>query len=351
MAYRVGIVGASGIAINTPRGDPSPPLDMEVYPSHVGSISNMPDVELAAICDFNPEALERFTEAWSERWPETRLYADYREMLDGETLDILTVATSDHRHAQIVIDGAESGLKGIFCEKPIATTLEDADAMIAACERNGVKMSVNHSRRWFPLYHKVRQVIRDGAIGKPTVMTAVLGGPRSMMFRNGTHFIDAVCFFAESEPSKVSAILEDGFDDWDRYRGDGGKLPENEPGMTGTIIFENGVRALFRALKGTAPLGSLEITGPRGVLRIEGGDRTAELTVQQEIRAEPNRTTIHPEQYQIQGMVAAYRELVNIIQQGGESISSPRDARMALRILLGFLESHQQGGRLVEVGG
>ena len=58
-------------------------------------------------------------------------------MLEGEDLDVLTVATSDHLHTKIVIDGAESGVKGIFCEKPIATTLEDADAMIAACERNG----------------------------------------------------------------------------------------------------------------------------------------------------------------------------------------------------------------------
>ena len=351
MAYRVGIVGASGIVINAPRGEPSPPLDREVYSAHVGSLSHMPDVELAAICDIDPEALERFKSAWSERWPETRLYADYREMLAGEDLDILTVATSDHRHSQIVIDGAESGLKGIFCEKPIATTLEDADAMIAACERNGVKMSVNHSRRWFPLYHKVRQTIRSGAIGTPTVLTAVLGGPRAMMFRNGTHFIDALCFFAESEPRAVSAILEEGFDHWDRYRGDGGKLPENEPGMTGTILFESGVRAIFRSLKGTAPLGSLEITGPEGVIRLDGGDRAAELTVQKEIRAEPSRTTIHPEQYQIQGTVAAYRELVSIIEQGGESVSSPRDARMALRILLGFLDSHQQGGRLVDVPG
>ena len=256
MAYRVGIVGASGIVINTPRGEPSPPLDREISTSHVSGLSYMPDVELAAICDINPEALERFKEAWSERWPGTRLYADYREMLDREDLDILTVATSDHIHAQIVIDGAESGVRGIFCEKPIATTLEDADAMIAACERNGVKMSVNHSRRWFPLYHKVRRTIRSGAIGKPTVLTAVLGGPRAMMFRNGTHFIDALCFFAESKPRMVSAILEDGFDHWDRYRGDGGKLPENEPGVLGTIVFENGVRAIFRSLKGTAPISS-----------------------------------------------------------------------------------------------
>lgn len=349
MAYRVGIVGASGIVINTPRGEPSPPLGSMVHMSHVCGISYLPEVELAAVCDINPEALERFKESWSERWPETRLYADYREMLESEDLDILTVATSDHRHTQIVIDGAESGVKGIFCEKPIATTLEDADAMIAACERNGVKMSVNHSRRWWPIFHKVRHTIGRGAIGTPTVLTAVLGGPRAMMFRNGTHFIDALCFFAGSRPRAVSAILEDGFDNWDRYRGDGGKLPENEPGMTGTILFENGVTGLFRSLKGTAPVSTLEITGPKGVIRMAGIEQTAELTLQDEIRENPYHTTIPSDEFLSHGILAAYRELVDIIENGGESISSPHDARMALQILLGFLESHRQGGRLVDV--
>ena len=54
--------------------------------------------------------------------------------------------------------------------------------------------------------------------------------------------------------------------------------------MTGTILYENGMRALFRAVKGTVPLGGLEITGPKGVFRIGGDDRTAELTVQEGIR-------------------------------------------------------------------
>ena len=126
-------------------------------------------------------------------------------------------------------------------------------------------------------------------------------------------------------------------------------MPENEPGMTGTILFENGVTGLFRSLKGTAPISSLEITGPKGVIRMGGNERAAELAVQEDVRAEPTRTTIYPEQYQVQGTVAAYTELIDIIERGGRSISSPQDARMALQILLGFLESHQQGGQLVDV--
>lgn len=351
MAYRVGIVGASGVSINPPRAAPSPPLADEVYPSHVGCLSIMRGVDLAAVCDIRTDALDRFRENWADRWPNTRTYTNYLDMLDREDLDILTVATPDHLHAQIVIDGARSGLEGILCEKPIATTLHDADAMIEACESNRVALSINHTRRWSPVLHKVRDAIRNGKIGPVTVMTAVLGGPRAMLFRNGTHFIDALCFFAESKPAKVSALLEDGFDHWDRYRGDGGKLPENEPGATGTILFENGVIALYRGIKGTPPISAFEISGPKGAISFAGDPLLAELTTVETGSLDPIRTVLRPAHYQAHGMVAAYRELIDIIQRGGESISSPRHARMPLQIMLGFLDSHMRGSRFVDVPG
>lgn len=351
MAYRVGIVGASGISINPPRAAPSAPLADEVYSSHIGCLSIMRGVELAAVCDIRTDALNRFRGNWAARWPNTRTYTNYLDMLDRENLDILTVATPDHLHAQIVIDGACSGLQGILCEKPIATTLDDADAMIDACERNRVALSINHTRRWSPVLHNARDAIRRGRIGPITVMTAVLGGPRAMLFRNGTHFIDALCFFAESKPAKVSALLEDGFDHWDRYRGDGGKLPENEPGATGTILFENGVIALYRGIKGTPTISAFEITGPKGSISFTGDPVIAYLTTTETGSLEPFHTVLRPEQYQVHGMVAAYRELIDIIRRGGESISSPRHARMSLQIMLGFLNSHRQGSRFVDVPG
>ena len=116
-------------------------------------------------------------------------------MLARERLDILTVATSDHRHADITVDGANAGVKGIFCEKPLATTLEDADRIIQACEAEGVVVSVDHTRRWSPILHTVRDAVRSGAIGRLSTVIVTRGGHRAMLFRNGTYLIDAVCFF------------------------------------------------------------------------------------------------------------------------------------------------------------
>jgi predicted dehydrogenase len=72
-------------------------------------------------------------------------------MLEKENLDIVTVATSDHARAALVVDAAEAGVKRIFCEKPLARTVEDADPIVSACERHNVILSIDHTRRWTPI--------------------------------------------------------------------------------------------------------------------------------------------------------------------------------------------------------
>ena len=143
------------------------------------------------------DRIDNFKNTWGSVWPSAKPFYDYKEMLNSENIDILTVATGDDKHSQIVIDGANSGVKGIFCEKPLATKVEDCNEMLKACEDNGVYISVGHTRRWLPLYNKVREVIRSGSIGKLRTIEAFHGGARAMMFRNGTHIIDGICFFAE----------------------------------------------------------------------------------------------------------------------------------------------------------
>ena len=128
--YRVGIVGATWIAVRkTP--DPPPPFDKDIGDaisiSHASTLAAMPNLELVAVCDLLPELLDDFKTTWADELPDANTYTDHREMLAAEKLDILVVATSDNRHADIVVDGAEAGVRGILCEKPLATSLEDAD--------------------------------------------------------------------------------------------------------------------------------------------------------------------------------------------------------------------------------
>ena len=65
-----------------------------------------------------------FKANYSAEYPDLRVYSNHEEMLANERpLDILTVAVSDHRHADIVVNAANAGVKGILCEKPLATTI------------------------------------------------------------------------------------------------------------------------------------------------------------------------------------------------------------------------------------
>lgn len=352
--YRVGIVGATWIAVR--RNEAAPPpfandIGNAISISHAATLQAMPKLELAAVCDLVPELLDDFKTTWAGELPNANTYTDYREMLTNENLDILVVATSDNRHTDIVVDGAEAGVKGILCEKPLATSLEDADHMIRVCAERGVPLHVNHNRRWNPLMHQVRDEIRSGLIGRLGSIVVSHGGPRAMLFRSGTHMIDAVCFFAESAPARVVGMLEDGFDDWDRYRGDGGRLPENDPSASGMILFENGVRVLYDGSKDTILSSDfMRLRGSEGEICFNLDARGPAVVRKYDADARvPVTHTLHPAQYQVQGLAATYTELIDVIENGGTGVSTAVEARKTLRIMLGFLKSHQQGNRLVDV--
>ena len=195
-----------------------------------------------------------FKANYAKAYPDLRIYSSHKEMLAAEgQLDIVTVGVSDHRHADIVVDAANAGVKGIFCEKPLATTMADTDRMVEACERNGTVLSVDHTRRFLPIWRYCKeQLVDKGAIGEVQYIISRLHGPRSMMWRNGTHNIDVMLWFANAKPSFVVGDFEPGYEEYDSYgqRGmDGGKDPALEPAVNGYIGFENGVKVSSSAAR------------------------------------------------------------------------------------------------------
>lgn len=163
--YRASIVGLTGIAAGKP-GAGQPGMGTPMPHSHASAYAYVPFTEVVAVCDLIPERVENFKQTWADVWPDVRGFTDYEAMLDEISPDILSVVTSDNRHADIVVKAAESGVKAILCEKPIATSLADADRMIAAMENHGVAASINHTRRWRPIYRQVKAEIEKGTIGE-----------------------------------------------------------------------------------------------------------------------------------------------------------------------------------------
>ena len=325
--YRVGVIGCTGIGTR-----------------HASGLVGLPNAELAAGCDLSQDALDRFKEHWQQEWPNIALYTDHQKMLADENLDIVTVATSDHRHADLVVNAANAGVKGIFCEKPMATNLADADRMIEAVERNNTILSIDHTRRWMPLWRHTKEAIVDGGeIGDVKYIIGTLNGGRAMLFRNGTHLIDAICYYADSEPEWVFAELEAGYEDYSEYRGDGGHKPETEPSASGYIHFKNGVRGYYAggSKNTSAPTFRLEIVGETGHVLI---DNTKAALIKGE-ESEP----IVPPAWPVEGIPAGVQELVRLIDEGGEPMSPARTAHQVVEIMIGFLESQRQGNAKIPI--
>jgi len=139
--------------------------------SYATVIRNLPNTELVAIFDDNRERLYEV----GRRFGVDKLYYDYEELLRKEELDAVIVTSENARHREMVTVATERGVH-VLCEKPIATSLKDADEMIASAERAGVKLQIAFVMRYHPATVKVKEIVDAGEIGKILTITSTNHG-------------------------------------------------------------------------------------------------------------------------------------------------------------------------------
>ena len=142
MSYRVGVIGCTGIGTQ-----------------HASGLVGLTDAKLVAGCDLSSSVLKQFQEHWAEEWPDVATYTDHRQMLAEARLDIVTVATSDHKHADLVVDAAQAGIKGIFCEKPISNNLSSAKKIVDHCKKHKVGIFEGFMYQFHSQHQKIRELI------------------------------------------------------------------------------------------------------------------------------------------------------------------------------------------------
>ncbi|MEP6637731.1 MAG: Gfo/Idh/MocA family oxidoreductase [Chloroflexota bacterium] len=347
MSRRIALVGLSWISADLPGPASDPMLGTSIPYSHASAVAAIPELDLVAGCDISPTACDTFRERWSGRFPNLKVYDDYGEMLRTERPELVAVVTPDHLHRRVVEAAIEAGARGIFCEKPIATTLEDADAIVAAVRAAGVTMNVNYTRRWFPEFVEARRLVRSGEIGRLSQIVVEMGGPRSMLFRNHTHSLDLISFLADSEPEWVWAELEPGYEDYGlAYAGDGGNDPATEPGGNYYVAFANGVRAYLTGVKGTVGLDTaVTLTGAdaRVVVDLEG--IRIHSVFHEDIRTKPGVTTVRPivPRWTRAGMQAGLHDLIDSMDAGRDPASPPESARTTVAVIQAILMSQARG--------
>lgn len=116
---------------------------------------------LQVACGRNEGAVRAFADTWGWKHVET----DWRRVLEREDVDVVDISLPQHLHHEVAVAAARAG-KHLFCEKPMALRVADAEAMLAAAEAAGVRHYVNHNYRRTPAVRLARQLMDEGRIGR-----------------------------------------------------------------------------------------------------------------------------------------------------------------------------------------
>jgi myo-inositol 2-dehydrogenase / D-chiro-inositol 1-dehydrogenase len=146
---------------------------------HAEAFTHVPNAEVIAIASPSPERGRTL----ADQFGIPHHFTDYREMLQRDDLDMVTVGVPNDLHAQVCIDAARAG-KHVVCEKPLCLTLEEADAVIAAGRDAGVKMMYAEELLFAPKYVRAKQLVDEGALGDVVIVkqSEEHAGPHSPWF-------------------------------------------------------------------------------------------------------------------------------------------------------------------------
>jgi len=198
--------------------------------SYAEALWDRSEVELVAGAERDTKRLKAF----GERYGIDALYTDAIEMLRKERLDIVAIATNTKGRADLTCAAVEHGAKGIFTDKPMCHTLEEADRMVKACADAGVPLNCGAITTTHPSFARAKELVKSGAIGD--IVSIGASGPGAQ-HQNWSYFIDSAPAWvigAGDQPRR-----EDGSDE---FQGQGvmvtadGQMVHFEKGTTGVRL-------------------------------------------------------------------------------------------------------------------
>ncbi len=225
---------------------------------HVRIYSELGNVNLVAISDLDEKNGKLLAEKHS-----CKFYKDFKEMLDKEKIDAVSVAVPTKFHTAVAIYCANKE-KHILLEKPISDNIDDAEAIINACMRNNVTLLIGHIERFNPAIDALKKQIASGTLGDITSIISKRVGLFPSRIKDAdvvvdlaVHDIDIFNYLLERTPEKISSNL-------------GNALIDDRPDYANILLKYDGASA-FIEVNWTTPvkIRTLSITGTKGYAELD----------------------------------------------------------------------------------
>lgn len=325
-----------------------------ISPSHIKAAAEA-GLEIAALCDLVAENREKAKSLLSEEKQKTvALYADYRQMLSEIRPELVAVALGSGLKRPIACECMAAGAN-VIVEKPIALSLEDADAMIDAAKRNNVLLCVNHQLRFTPSIRAVKAAAEDGSFGRMLHAAAQVRRNRNKAYfdagkwrgtwKNDGGTLMNQCIHYTDLLQWVLGDVDEVFAYTDRLTH---PYIEAEDMGLAVVRFRSGAYAMIEGTVNVYPNNlsdSLAFFGERGTVSVSGkyldqaerwqfADGTATLAESLQKYAVEDLGAGH---------TPVYRDMIRAMETGAEPVCSAAEGRKALELILGIYASAASG--------
>ncbi len=324
----------------------------KIFPMHAVSLVHQKNVELVAVCDIKEELAHKTAKEYNCSW-----YVDYKKMIDEQSLDSIHLCTPHYLHPEMALYAMEHDVH-VLTEKPMAISLDDAQAMLACSKRTGKELMVSFQNRFNPGTVLIRKTMQEGELGKTLCARVVVTWNRSdeyysksdwkgtwdkegggVIIDQAIHSLDLLNHLIGSPLGYVDAS-------WHNRSHD---IIQVDDCAEGLIVYRNGVKACFFVVNYygyDAPV-ELEIVCENGIARLVGEKGTITFNDGRVLQADRNPLEFFEfgsvKQYWGVGHMTEINHFYQSLEKRSPIKNSAEDTMETQKLVWGIYESGRTG--------
>lgn len=325
---------------------------------HLPALASIPDVEVIAVADQNPEHLKGVANRFKIKYR----YLDFIELLENPAIEAVAVCVPAEFHLEVALAALDAG-KHLFIEKPLALSAGECDRLIERARQSPSKVMVGFNMRWHRLVRQAREIIEQQKLGQLELMRTAFTGP--MRYRKNVpewrkrrelgggalvemavHQFDMWRFLLQSEVEEISVMSRS--DQWD----------DNTATMTARMA--NGLLVSSLVSQGTGDSNEVEVYGQAGRLKLScyrlygleiisasGHQKNSRIPLRrmaQMLKELPQAVSVaHQGGPYLAAFRAEWRHFIDCIKDDTPVGSTLEDGRRAMQVVLAALASASLG--------